>query len=302
MATIHNPTNFEPRDYEVIDYLDNRRPEYYFGMPAKAYEEVVKAWEGDMLRVLGADWRAKANHCVHCGNGNVRWITAVRHIPTREVVVFGSDCTDRLGFANKMAFRLALLKSRAEAHTESLKVWKRREEFLTKHPELREVVAGIDEPIHARNGFLQDVIAKLNRYGDLSDKQVAAVVSSFKRDAEFAARRAVEATEVKGDAPSGRVEVTGEVVSTKWIENDFGRTQKMLVKLTNHSKVWVSVPAKETIERGDTITIRATFEVSHDDKSFAFGKRPTLVSRRPLASAATPVAVETTQGAVNDAF
>ena len=27
--TVHNPTNFEPSDYEVVDYLDNKPPVYY---------------------------------------------------------------------------------------------------------------------------------------------------------------------------------------------------------------------------------------------------------------------------------
>ena len=32
------------------------------------------------------------------------------------------------------------------------------------------------------------------------------------------------------------------------------------------------------MKRGDTLALSATWEVSRDDKSFAFGKRPTVVS------------------------
>ena len=112
--TVHNPTHFEPSDYEVQDYLDNRRPAYY-GEGTEVYEATVKFWEADMERVLGTDWRKKSHSCIHCGNTNVRWITAVSHAPTGDTVVFGSDCTARLGFADKHQFKLALLQSRDAA-------------------------------------------------------------------------------------------------------------------------------------------------------------------------------------------
>lgn len=170
MSTIHNPTNFEPKDYVVEDYLDNKRP-VFCGEDAATFELLVKDWERDMERALGADWRAKMNHCVHCGNGNVRWITACRHIPTNEVVVFGSDCTRRLGFADKFAFKLAQLQARAEARKVRFTIWNKREAFLEKHVELRAALACIDHPEHVKNFFAHDVLAKLDRYGELSDKQ-----------------------------------------------------------------------------------------------------------------------------------
>lgn len=278
MSTVHNPTNFEPRDYEVLDYLDNHRPEY-FGQSVEAYEQEVRWWEREMEQAFGSDWRAKIHHCTHCGNGSVRWITAVRHIPTSETVVFGAVCTARLGFADKHAFKLAQLQARAEARKVRFTIYTKRQEFLAKHPEIADALAHIDEPIHANNRFAKDVLAKLDQYGDLSDKQVSAVVSSLRRDVEFAERRAREDAEPKGDAPSGRVEVTGKVLSIQARASDWGISLKMLVKLENNAKVWCTVPSRETIERGDTITFRATFEVSKDDKSFAFGSRPTLVRR-----------------------
>lgn len=66
-ATVHNPTHFEPKDYEVFDYLDNKRP-VYIGEGAEAFADHVAWWEKDMELALGANWRAKIHHCVHCGN------------------------------------------------------------------------------------------------------------------------------------------------------------------------------------------------------------------------------------------
>jgi hypothetical protein len=263
--TVHNPTNFEPSHYEVVDYLDNKRPPFY-GQTSEEYALEVKWFQENMLRTFGANWRAKIHHCVHCGNGNVRWITAVRHQPTGEVVVFGADCTERLGFANQMAFKLAQLKSKAEAGHARMKIWNLRTAFLATHPEVADAVEQLKNPVHAKNLFAQDVLAKLNLYGSLSERQIAAVLSSLARDIQNAARRAVEAT------------VTGVVLSMKEQATDFGVVTKMLMKLENNAKVWLTCPAKAEINRTDTVTITATFERSKDDPSFSFGKRPVVVN------------------------
>ena len=122
---------------------------------------------------------------------------------------------------------------------------------------------------------MRDVLSKLDRYGSLSVAQVEHVIKALARDRERAARIAAEANEPKGDAPTGRVEVTGRVLSVQVRENGFGLVTKMLLKLENNSKVWVTAPAG--VEAGTTITVRATFEQSRDDRSFGFGKRPHLV-------------------------
>lgn len=281
MATTHNPTNFEPVDYEVEDYLDNKRPEFFGRSQQDAidYRNEVEAWEASMERALGADWRAKSHRCIHCGNGTVRWITAVRHVPSNEVVVFGAVCTGRLGFADKFAFKLAQLQARAEARNVRFTIFTKRQEFLAAHPEVEAILTHIDQPQHAKNFFAQDVMRKLDQYGSLSQAQVDAVVKSLARDNEHEARKAAEAAEPKGDAPSGRQTVTGTVVSIKTQEGYMPGTTtlKMLVKLENNSKAWASVPSGADVQKGDTITFKATFEVSNVDKSFAFGKRPTLV-------------------------
>jgi hypothetical protein len=281
MSTIHNPTNFNPADYDVIDYLDNRRPEYFLGMPVEAYKAVLADWEADMARVLGGDWRKKAHRCVHCGQTNVRWITAVLHVPTNETLVFGCDCTARLEFPDKHSFKLALLKSRAEKQTESLKVFRKREAFFQVNPLVLEAYNAKGYEVHSRNTFVQDVFAKLDKYGDLSVNQVSAVLKSMQRDVEYAAKRAVEALEPKVDAPTGRVDVAGVILGLKWQTSDFGEQLKMTVKLDTGARVWVSAPGKYSLEVGDTVQFRATFEPSKDDKSFAFGTRPYMIKHTP---------------------
>jgi len=275
--TVHNPTNFEPSHYEVVNYLDNQRPAYY-GQGIEAHVEEVKFWQEEMIATFGPDYAKKIHHCVHCGNGRVRWITATTHLPTGDVVVFGSDCTARLGFRNKVQFKLAQLQAKAEAGHAKMKIWKKRVAFLEATPGFAEAIEQAKGAIHAKNGFVQDVIGKLNQYGSLSERQVAAVLTSLARDVQKAQQQAVEATEVKGEAPVGRVTVTGVVLSTKVVEGFYGTTVKMLVKLENNSRVWLTVPSKASVSRNDSITVTATFEASKDDKSFAFGSRPTVVN------------------------
>lgn len=112
-------------------------------------------------------------------------------------------------------------------------------------------------------------------------------------------------------APTGRLVVTGEIVSTKLVEGDYGTAYKILVKDDAGFKVWCSLPKAQADEAADAfyesnpetnhwnvgaavwfvgsvnepekytglkgrrITFTATLEPSRDDVSFAFGSRPT---------------------------
>ena len=88
------------------------------------------------------------------------------------------------------------------------------------------------------------------------------------------------------DAPTGRTQVEGEVVATKWVDGRFPAF-KMMVKADTGYRVWVTVPeAIEAVEKGDRVRFTANLTQSDDDSTFAFGKRPTqaevLNRRLPL--------------------
>jgi hypothetical protein len=279
VPTVHNPTHFYPAQYEVLDYLDGKRPVYY-GQGVETYAEEVKFWEGEMVCAFGADWKAKnVRRCVHCGHNPLRWLTVVKHLPTGDTVVFGADCTKRLEFVDQKTYKLAQLQARDAANKVRIKVWNAREAFLKANPAFAAAIEQAKGEVHAKNYFVHDVIGKLGQYGSLSVNQVNAVITSLARDVEYAAKKAVEVTEVKGDAPVGRVTVTGTVLSLKDQPSSFvpgGYVRKMLVKLANNSRVWMTAPSKHTIDRGDVVTVTATFEASKD-KDFSFGSRPSLV-------------------------
>lgn len=107
--------------------------------------------------------------------------------------------------------------------------------------------------------------------GDLYKLQRLAIEQS---EAERAARD--KAHEEGEDAPEGRVEITGTVLSFKWQSSDYGDVLKMLVQDDRGFRVWGSVPASlDDAERESRISFTATVSQSDRDTKFGFFKRPT---------------------------
>jgi hypothetical protein len=134
--------------------------------------------------------------------------------------------------------------------------------FAAAYPELW---AAMDA---AEGGFLFSLADQVTRKGELSDNQIEAAERVVEQDAKFTAER-----EAAADAPTGKVEVEGEVVSTKWTEGQFP-AYKMMVKADTGYRVWVTVPQAIDPGKGDRVRFTATLERSNDDGTFAFGKRP----------------------------
>ena len=295
--TVHNAANFNPEEYEVLDYLDNQPPKIQqflpgFGAPATAYdfakekyEAARAAWELEM----DSYFPDRRNHnpsikkCTHCGNGTVRYIAAVKHRPTGQVIVFGDVCVERLQFANRNEFKAAQLRAKAAQGNANLALYTKRLRFLEAYPEFSAVVNNREElskPVHANNSFAHDILDKLNKYGSLSEKQVAAFMSSIQRDNDYEVRRAERAAAEQArrataqPAPDGRCQVEGEVTQIKGHESAFGIVPKMVVLLTTGAKVWLTVTSGQEVSVGDKVKFTATFTRSNTDQFFAFGKRP----------------------------
>lgn len=150
----------------------------------------------------------------------------------------------------------------------------------------------------SKSKFLREMASNLFNASwkyDLSENMIDALRrvldANAKRDAERAAERASAAPVV-----TGRVEIQGEVVSTKSYETDYGTAYKMLVKDARGFKVYGSIPSNlwNEVELlgsyrksawGETdgvmnklvgmeIKFTATVEASNDDELFGFFKRP----------------------------
>ena len=93
------------------------------------------------------------------------------------------------------------------------------------------------------------------------------------QEAREAEQAAIYAT--AESCPTGKIEISGIVLTTKWQESMYGSTLKMLVQDDRGFKVWGSVPSKLENVKGRSVSFSATIQPSEDDEKFGFFKRPT---------------------------
>ena len=126
-----------------------------------------------------------------------------------------------------------------------------------------------------------EMVGKLIRYGNLSEKQVAFLRTLLDRMARrnvIEAERAVEKA-AAAPVPSGRQVVTGEVLKVEVRDTGYGEQLKMLVKASPGFLLWGSVPSGiNGVSRGDRVTFSATLQPSDRDPKFGFFSRPTKAS------------------------
>jgi len=123
-------------------------------------------------------------------------------------------------------------------------------------------------------GFVWNVRETAHRFGNLTEKQEAAVVKVLAQTRQRLVERA-EQRESAEDAPEGRVVIEGEVVSVKVKETHFGSRLVFTVRDARGFLVWGTVPAAlDTVERGSKVRFTATLTRSDKDAKFAFAKRP----------------------------
>jgi hypothetical protein len=142
---------------------------------------------------------------------------------------------------------------------------------------------------------MSDLWVKAFKY-ELSDKQIAAAAAVLQREADYKAQREQEAADA-APAPTGKIEVEGEIVSVKYKESQYGGAWKMVVKHESGWKAWGTIPTAifdqqraEAAEgenpfadalKGRRVAFTATLEASADDNTFAFFKRPTKARLLP---------------------
>lgn len=263
--TIHSPKNLVTEDYEYAGAGWN----HIEGMPGWVLAQGDHSLE--LSRWIGrTDRTGRGTHqCHHCG-ARMIWFVIYRHIPTGDAVVVGETCAERFDLPTAEFHRM---RKAQQLNRKAAKLTQQVQDFADANPDL----AFMADPDHRHtNDFVADVAAKLRKYGSLSDKQVAAVRKAVTRDAERLARFAeADGGDDREKVPTGRVQITGEVVSTKEVENDFGISWKMLVKDERGFKVWGTIPTGLKAHRGAKVTFAAAVEPSRDDEYFGFYKRPT---------------------------
>jgi len=130
--------------------------------------------------------------------------------------------------------------------------------------------------------FLVDVLFKVNRYCEISEKQAETIKRLLNKGLDTVEERAREAANRKSaPAPQGRVVVTGKILTVKQYEVDsfYGRgtetIYKILVEDDRGFRCFGTQPSSiGSADRGARVTFRATLEPKADDPTFAFFKRP----------------------------
>jgi uncharacterized protein (TIGR02996 family) len=162
-----------------------------------------------------------------------------------------------------------------------------------------------DYPYEERT--IADVVEKLVRYGDLSDKQVNFIShllhkiddrpNAEKRKKEIELARELEKSSA-ADVPNGKQTLTVEVLSVKYQQPKFhgqaGRTVMLVKSVIGGFKLWGTVPSNcitvqdsegsRPLDKGDRLELTANIIQSENDSKFGFFKRPTgvFLSKKPI--------------------
>lgn len=263
---VHAPKNLVTEDYQYIGAFDNQ----------SAW--AMSDWARDISRKLNSDQPERGSgQCAHCG-AHLRYFAVLAYIPSGEYLAVGETCLDnRFSRATGDFHRL---REAAQLDRQAQRIKHAVAAFATANPDLAWLATGELPEVIAWNNFVQDISRKLRQYGELSERQVAAVRAALVRAQESAARKVaeaqVQAAQPTADVPTGRLVVTGEVLTTKVQDGYYGSTLKMLVRDDRGFKVWGTVPSGlPSGLRGRRVTFTATLEASKDDSAFGFFSRPT---------------------------
>ncbi len=230
--------------------------------------------------------------CMYCGTGIMNFFFIKGCAPDDETFHVGCDCVRKTGDIKlrkdvNRTIREYRREKRDLERAERNKAWKAertekrtkaKAEFVSAHPDLVEAFK-VDHEI------IKDIEARLNEWGEISEKQAALVL-----------RLAAQATERHVAAPLGKVRVKGRIVSCKSYENAYGSQIKGVVKVETPEGSWLAFGSlaqslltaiynisvlpengKRSVLEGAVgleVEFNATLEPGKD-AHFAFFKRPT---------------------------
>lgn len=287
---VHAPKNLRPEDYAYLACGNHATSDVDAYSPSHLINAMVElGYHFDDVH--------GAHHCSHCGSFLI-YYAIMCHTPTKTMLHVGETCLDnRFSMANA---DFQELRKAAKLNRERKRLAEKRDAWLmeSNHSEL--FYWAKDQPLMDRSGYEETFEAKfvryVERYGEASDKFVAAIQRSKIRSEEWAAKKAEEAKTAK-PVVEGRIKLTGEIVSTKVVHNGYDSVLKMLVKDDRGFKVWGTCPAsieearyarrradldrpegKPSIYDANNFVERvefvATVMASDDDPTFGFFKRP----------------------------
>lgn len=277
---VHRPSAINPDDYEFVA-VEHVKIESFSDVEVVRQErERIRA---HMARTGGTYSRhAHGGNCAVCGNANAIYTMLFFHAKTNSYVRMGSDCAEKVSCGDAARFRTVVdaIQAAEQSRAGKLKAQGVLAELgLTRAWEIAQAF-GVNAELHGHEeGLISNIVGKLVNYGSISDKQIeflrSLLVQLDTREQRMAQRAAEK--EAAKPAPAGRVQAEVEVLSVKEHETSFGDRWVMTVKsVADGWMAWGSAPAG--VERGQKITLAATFTPKEGDPKFAFFKRPRVVA------------------------
>jgi len=280
---IHRPADFDPEQYEWVDGFDNQpEPGSYVSLSEPQtfamddgtqqvgtnYANAHDRWLRGLVERSTTARYGDCFQCDHCG-ARIRYVGVFRHRPTGDHIAVGETCADGRFTYSKATFdRLRKQAQLARKTQRLLTAWT---EYRETHP------ADWDALAAAANPFIQNVLAKGRRYGDISDRQLAAIVSALAREVQEA-EEPEEVAAATIPVPEGAaILLEGTVLATKVQDGYYGSTLKMLVEVETPDggyRVWGTIPSSLDARRGSRVRFTANLVRSNDDESFGFFSRP----------------------------
>jgi hypothetical protein len=294
---LHRPSAIVPNDYE---YVSCRCKVFDFG-DAIANQVERERLQAHMARTGGKfSTHEHGGSCHVCGSVNLIYGIIFYHEATNSYIEVGEDCANKLEFGGTHEFSIFRKAVREEMEIAKGKGKAQKvlaESNLSRAWAIYEAYKPVDfyanPKAHRDNqeAIIADIVGKLVKYGSISVNQGAFLGKLIAQIDNRAERAAARATENEAAAPfpatDARIQIEGEILSTKAQESDFGIVQKMLVRSTDGWKVWVTNPGGQ---KGDHVRFFAKVQVSRTDSKFGFGSRPTKFE--VTQEAARPEAIE----------
>lgn len=260
---VHRPSSpqFDPQAYRFVGVFDNnanplRRKTIVSDLIDRGYQ-------------YGA---GGSSQCGHCG-AHIRYTALLVRDDVQEFIFVGEDCLDnRFSGLSKHDFQR--LRKEAALNRD-------RERKSAKVAAIYAANPGLEDALATDHYIVSNIKWRLERYGEISDKQIALVFKIQQQQAECAVVQAKREEEKQAlidkgvSVPEGRIKVTGKVLSIKEVDGQFGLQIKMLVQSDEGWKVWGTLPSSLGDARvGTVVTFIGTVSASNDDPVFGFFSRP----------------------------
>jgi len=261
----HRPSaaEFDPQAYRLVGVVDAQCGNCILDTDLSGY-------------TLG---HGSITNCGHCG-ARIRYSAILAREDIKEYIHVGEVCLDNR-FQSLTAAEFQRLRREAKLNRERADLEERIDSLIEQHPILQRLLNG-----EGQSPFLADVRRKFVERGRLSDRQIEAVQRAFDgeaRRAQWEAARRARAEELRAsgvEAPEGRVQVEGKVISSKqhgsWFGHRYFESTKVTILHDSGWKCWVTLPESLSGEEpvGRRVRLTATLKKSDRDPAFAFGKRP----------------------------